>query len=358
MGIHRIASLLVYPLQYSPAEKRLVQYSEIEFALDYEPSRADFLRGGSPAMEKIVRSLVLNKEAVQSYTSKLAECEYLIIAHSFYATRFQPLADWKTQKGVPARVVTTDSIYPNFPGRDHAEKIRNYIKYAYENLGTQWVLLAGDAEGIPDRVAYAMTCEAHGHPDEDSLRADLYYSDLDGTWDLNENGVFGEVADSVDLYPEVFVGRSPTTTRPHAEYFTNKILTYERNPPVDYQLDILFLAEILWQNPFTDASVGKDLLDSLFVPDRFDPITKLYESLGNENYQSVMDALNDGQNLINHDGHGWIDYMGVGAGHLEGEDGCGASRRRGYGCPDERQLPRHYLLNRLLGWCVPLRCNL
>jgi hypothetical protein len=217
-------------------------------------------------------------------------------------------------------VVTTDSIYPNFPGRDRAEKIRNYIKYAYENLGTQWVLLAGDVDGVPDRVAYAMTCEAHFEPDEDSLRADLYYSDLDGTWDLNENGVFGEVADSVDLYPEVFVGRSPTTTRPHAEYFTSKIVTYERNPPVDYQLDILFLAEILWENPYTDASVGKDLLDSLYVPDRFDPITKLYESLGNENYQSVMDALNDGQNLINHDGHGWIDYMGVGAGHLEGED--------------------------------------
>ena len=320
MGSHRIASVVIYPFQYIPKERRLIYHSEIECSLEYEPSKQPFLEGGSRSMEKIVKALVLNPEAVETKSSQETECEYLIVTCSDFASNFQALADWKTKKGIPARVVTTDSIYQNSEGVDEAEKVRNFIKHAYENFGTQWVLLGGDTEIVPDRVAYAMSCEYHGHPDEDSLRADLYYSDLDGTWNLNGNGIYGEIADSVDLYPEVFVGRAPASTKAEARYFATKVAIYEKDPPTDYQLNMLFLGAILWSDPVTDAGVGKNMIDSLYVPPRFDPITKLYESLGNESYTSVMNALNEGQNLINHDGHGWIDYMGVGEGHLDGSD--------------------------------------
>jgi hypothetical protein len=322
MGSYRIASILVYPFQYIGKERRLIYYSKIECVLECQPSKQPFLQGGSHSMEKIVKGLVLNPDAVEAKSSQQAECEYLIVTSPEFASNFQVLADWKTQKGIPARVVTTDSIYENSEGVDEAEKVRNFIKHAYQNLGTQWVLLGGDAEIVPDRVAYAMTCEYYGHPDEDSLRADLYYSDLDGTWNSNGNGIYGEIADSVDLYPEVFVGRAPASTKAEARYFATKVAIYEKDPPTDYQLDILFLGAILWDDPwpYTDAGVGKNIIDSLYVPPRFDPITKLYESLGNESYTSVMDALNEGQNLINHDGHGWINYMGVGEGHLDGSD--------------------------------------
>jgi len=319
VGRHRVASLLIYPFQYLPSERRLVYYSRIQFRLSYESLRAPFLEGGSDEIVEILKGLVVNSGDLQAEKGLSGDCEYVIITSAPYASTFQPLADWKTEKGTPARVVTTDSIYQNFSGSDEAEKIRNFIKYAYQQMGTQWVLLGGDTDVVPDRVAYAMTCEA-GYPGEDDLRADLYYSDLDGTWNLNGNGVYGEMADSVDLYPEVFVGRAPVNSLQEVNTFVSKVLRYQKNPPRDYQLDVLFLGEILWRNPYTDGGVGKDLIDELYVPPRFDPILKLYERNGNENYTTVMWALNQGQNLINHDGHGWYNYMGVGEGGLDPSD--------------------------------------
>jgi hypothetical protein len=137
---------------------------------------------------------------------------------------------------------------------------------------------------------------------------------------LNGNNVFGEVADSVDLFPEIFVGRAPVNNISQAQTFVNKILTYETNPPLDYQCRALFMAEILWSNPYTDGSVGKDWIDLMYVPSRFDPITKLYERLGNENPSTVIAAINEGKNLINHNGHGATEVMGVGNGYLYNSD--------------------------------------
>ena len=34
--------------------------------------------------------------------------DYVIITQDSWVSAFQPLADWKTQKGVPATIVTTD----------------------------------------------------------------------------------------------------------------------------------------------------------------------------------------------------------------------------------------------------------
>jgi len=72
---------------------------------------------------------------------------------------------------------------------------------------------------------------------------------------------------------------------------------------------------ILWWDPYTDSGIGKNLIDSLYVPARFN-ITKLYESWGNENYGTVTTAINSGQNLLNHDGHAWYTVMSIGQDYL------------------------------------------
>ncbi len=320
MGGYRIASFLCHPLQYIPLERKLLFHPEIEFRVE--------LRNAPPSpwrrsrwLREIVRGLVLNPDDVALKTSlQPGECEYVIITSPALRTAFQPLADWKTRKGVPARVVTTDSIYANCPGRDDAERVRNFLKDAHLDWGTQWVLLGGDTDVVPDRIAYAMTSGAGFYPDEDSIRADLYYADLDGTWDLNSNNLFGEVADSVDLYPDLIIGRTPVNTLTEAQTCVDKVLTYEKNPPPDYQLELLFLAEILWSDPYTDSGISKNRIDSLCVPPRFDPIEKLYESLGNENRATVMAALNAGKNMTNHNGHANQYVMGIGNGFLNSDD--------------------------------------
>ena len=324
---YRIVSINFYPYQYIPREGRIKKINELTFRIKFRSgSKTNKIKRISMqsrvTLEKLINSICYNPKAVYDPFDGIdsdSTIDYVIITSSTFASNFQPLCDWKIQKGINARIVTTDSIYTYCPGVDNQEKIRNFIIDAYTNWGTIWILLGGDTGTIPSRVAYAMTSEAGMQFDEDSLHADLYYSDLDGNWNYNGTGPYGEIADSIDLYPDIFVGRAPASSTTQVTTFVNKILTYEKEPPLDYELKILFFAMILWHNPYTDGGLAKEMLDSLYVPDRF-TITKLYESWGNLNFNTVVTAINAGQNLLNHNGHAWIYVMSVGGDGLYNSD--------------------------------------
>lgn len=225
LGGFQIADILVYPLEYMPREKRLFLYKKIDLTLHYvaEESRSIPFKKRSQLtrriFDKILDKKLLNpKEEIQESTLKETtlldpgDYEYVIITRNMYASYFQPLADWKTKKGVPATVVTKEWIISNYSGIDYQERFRNFIIDAYQNWGTVWVLLGADTFVIPARLAYAMTCYAGMHLYEDSIACDLYYADLDGNWNSDGDGIFGEVEDDVDMYPEVFVGRASVSS--------------------------------------------------------------------------------------------------------------------------------------------------
>jgi len=236
--------------------------------------------------------------------------EYVVVTGAGLDTVFQRLADWKTQKGVPAVVRTMEWVYSHYTGRDQAEQLRDYLK-TLPDSGVRYVLLGGDVDVVPFRKAFAMNCEWGSHPREDSLPCDLYFADLDGSWDANGNGVYGEVDDSVDLYADIAVGRAPVNDIAQAQTFVRKVLDYEHAAVPDYQNKGLFFAEILWQNPYTDMGVHKNKMEQQSFRAGYS-LTKLYQSLGNENLLAVMAAMRENQNFLNHDGHGWIDVMECG----------------------------------------------
>lgn len=324
---YRIVSINFYPYQYIPEEGKLKEISELTFRINYKIGKSikkekRISETARHSLVKGINTICENYEMIYDPFTAIdsdSTIDYVIITSSSFSSHFQPLCDWKKQKGINAKIVTTDSIYANCPGIDNQEKIRNFIKDAHLSWGTMWILLGGDTDIIPSRVAFAMACEAGYQPDDDSLHADIYYSDLDGNWNFNGTGPYGEIADSIDLYPDVFVGRVPASTTTDVNTFVNKIMIYEMDPPVDYELNILFFAMILWWDPYTDSGMGKNMIDSLYVPDRFN-ITKLYQSLGNENHSTVMAAINAGQNLLNHDGHAWYTVMCVGPDDLSRTD--------------------------------------
>ena len=333
LGAASIGSVLIYPLTYIPDEGTLVLHRLVEYRIEYEITESQPVRRtrispeSDTMMGRMERSLTGEDPPAYPQHRGGGAMEdmdpdlypYVAITSEDFLSAFTPLVDWKTAKGVRGRIVTTQYIDQNYSGVDLAEKIRNFILDAYQNAGAQWVLLGGDTDVIPARSAWAMDCEM-GYPGDNELQADLYYSDLDGTWDANQNGTYGEINDEVDLFPDVFVGRAPVENDLDAAVFVDKVIGYERTPPTDYQTNMTMAAEILWSDPYTDMGIGADMIDSLYIPSRFDPITKLYMSLGNENTFTVLAALNGGQNLFNHDGHCWYDYMSMGNGGLVNGD--------------------------------------
>jgi len=330
-GGQAIATVAFYPVQYVAARGKLLLNERAEITLVLERSRATGRmpaarspRAAEAAAER-ARALVVNPEDVLVQAGPVAgrgEVDYLVITSPGYADEFQVLADWKAHKALTTEVVTTSWIYANYTGVDEQEQIRNCIIDYYENKGTLWVLLGGDTGVVPARTVYAMTSGAGGPSDEDRIRCDLYYGDLDGDWNADGNEVYGQNAtDEVDMYADLFVGRAPVDTETEAARFVNKTLTYEGAPdgdtlPTDYQLDMLFMAEVLWDNPWTDHAICKNMIDDDSVPERFDPITKLYQTSGNLSTSSAVSALNDGHNIVNHNGHAYTSVLSIGSGAL------------------------------------------
>uniref|UniRef100_A0A7C4CDE7 T9SS type A sorting domain-containing protein n=1 Tax=candidate division WOR-3 bacterium TaxID=2052148 RepID=A0A7C4CDE7_UNCW3 len=286
----RIAWVVLRPVACAPAAGRLRLARSLSLRLTLEQDDSPAATGGLPDSGGF---------------------EYLIVTTPGLDTVFSPLADWRSRTGLPAAVRTMDWITSQTAGRDDAERLRNYLKACFADSGLRWVLLGGDVELIPVRNAFAMACSAGIHPREDSLPCDYYYSDLDGTWDANGNNVFGEVADSVDMFPDVFIGRAPVRTPEEARAFVAKVLAYETSISDAHLRRAVFAGLVLWEEPFTDEAVAKDRIDSLYLPPRFDPVCKLYASLFDVTRDTVVAALNAGFSLFNHCGHGWIDVMGL-----------------------------------------------
>ena len=311
---HQIAGVVLYPLQYIPAEGKLILYTEIEFQLIHGPTTrppASVNRRSEKTAQfysDIVKSVVINPEAVTGQVGGSLgrsddEIDFLIITADSLVPAFVQLADWKLRKGISTKIETVSTILSKYEGDDALHQIRNCILDYYGNHGTKWVLLGGDTEIISPRRTFLTYMQGVGPDWRDTIPTDYYYSDLDGTWDDNGNGSYGEYPDNIDMYPDVFVGRAPCTDSSEAQLFVDKCLTYEANPPLDYQMKILYAAESLWVNIPTDGSELKEYIDHNFGPDGRDT-TKLYQDRDNLNKQTFGAALSAGQHIVNHVGHG------------------------------------------------------
>ena len=296
-----MAVIAVYPLQYVPSEKRLTLYTSLTLVIEgvggYECG--DYLspnisEKNRKIYEQMVKDMVANPEDVQLNTSlKMSTTmvppggpfDHVIITSTTYASYFQPLVDWNTQKGVRDTVITADWIYANYSGTTNQQKIRNFVIDAKTSWGTIYFLMGGEEETVPWMHRTYLASEPN-------TPSDQYYSDYNDNW-----------------VHDVFVGRASVGSSSEVTTFVNKVLKYEKDPPrTDYPLNVLLIGMDL--DSVTFAEDLKDTIDN-HIPARFN-VTKVYDSdVGNHQF-AVVDALNAGQNLVNHADHSNISIMGTG----------------------------------------------
>ena len=250
--------------------------------------------------------------------------EYVIVTSAALETEFQRLADWKTKKGVQAAVRTVewiDQTYPN--GVDRAERIRFFIRDAYQNWGTLFVLLGGDTDIVPPRYAQMVVYN------NEQIPADYYYSCLDGNWNADGDSRFGEsltagLSDEIDLAFDVHIGRAPVSTLAETQAFVNKMLTYEQNPPASarYPASFLVLAERLFSDQH-GAGIAEEAISYLPPWMR---VVRLYEESASYpgsielTRQAAIDSINAGFGLVHHVGHGYRNTMSLGDGTMSNAD--------------------------------------
>jgi hypothetical protein len=234
---------------------------------------------------------------------------YVIITSPAFVSAFQPLVELKARCGMRARIVDTAWIAANFGGTDLQAKIRSFVRYAYENWQTSYVLLGGDDEIIPHRGLYVKV----GMKVETDLPSDLYYSCLDGNWNADGDQYFGEPGEE-DLLSEVIVGRLPVDSAAEIENSLRKISSYALAPVPEQCRSVGFLGELLWSISGVNTW-GGDYKDEIRygssnwgfttagVPSGFStPV--LYDSgAGSWGLSDLLPILNGGINLVNHCGH-------------------------------------------------------
>ncbi|MBI9077952.1 MAG: hypothetical protein JEZ02_21310, partial [Desulfatibacillum sp.] len=229
MGGNTFVALRLNPVRYIPGSRDVTLATEINVAITLDAGRKGAVSGaGSPVLLEAVNTMVINPREVSSRKSLTpnSTVDYLVITTQALAPAFQALAAHRTAvSGMTCEVVTVEDIQTLYLGDDIQWKIRNCIKDYVANQGTVFVALGGDDTVVPARMCPIMYAYY-----EDETPADLYYSDLDGDWDANENGVYGEIGDELDMAPDVFVGRIAIRTTEEASDYINKLIDYETDP--------------------------------------------------------------------------------------------------------------------------------
>ncbi len=299
-----IAVVDVYPVQYISDRNTLQLYHSFDIKLETSEGYlcGDFLSQQSSSKdvetyESIVTSMVINPEDVslqryeddtpQPFLPPGGPYDHVIIGDGIDESHWQPLVDWHTKRGLKDTYITVSYIDSNYAGANRKEKVRNFVKDAHASWGTMYFLIAGEHERVPFeyRTVYW---------DAGSTPSDQYYSDYDDDWTM-----------------EVFVGRVPAQGSTQVSTFVDKVLKYETNPPLsNYLLDALLIG--MDANYETYLEMMKDDIDSNFIPNYFD-VTKVYDSDSTNHKTKTIDALNDGQNLVNHADHASKTSLGLGS---------------------------------------------
>ncbi|HNQ24829.1 MAG TPA: C25 family cysteine peptidase, partial [Phycisphaerae bacterium] len=304
-----MAVLRFYPVQYVPAQNRLTLYTSIDVVVegvggyvcgDYLPARVSEEKRQAYAGR--VSDMVANPEAVAVRQSPeplpvsrgvpAGDYDYVIITQSSWVSSFQPLADWRSKKGIPANIVTTSWIYNEggYSGTD-VQKIRAFVIDAYNNWGTTMVLLGGDTNIVPCHVRAMVSPQG-----TDNIPNDTYYSDYDDDW-----------------LCEVHVGRAAVRTSSQVTTFINKVFTYEKNPPLtDYIRNAAFFGFDAHSAGSGEGEGCKEAIRTQYVPSGWTVRTE-YDSEPGTHKTDVIAYLNQGNNLVNHSDHADTTVMGAGA---------------------------------------------
>ena len=260
----------------------------------------------------------------QSKSSNADGYDMIIIAPDSFSDALQSLIDFKNSVGIKTFLKTTEEIYNEYNGRDHAEKIKFFIKDVIETHGVRYVFLAGNDLEVPMRKCAISVVTGQLNWYEiltDLYYADIYHSNGDfSSWDSNNNGKYGEcccdfttaryeIIDDVDLYPDVAVGRLPCSSVEECNNIIDKIISYETST---FGNDWFNRIILMGGDTFPDsdsAYEGEWLHEHYIGPEMYNcgfNLIKLYTSLNTFTPERISEEINAGAGFVNYAGHGYM----------------------------------------------------
>jgi hypothetical protein len=233
----------------------------------------------------------------------------VIVTDESMVSEFERLAAWHDGLGVRTVVRTVSWIDSHYPGSDGPERIRNFLKDAYENWGTLYALMGGVPPLVPIRYGWT------NHYGGALIPTDAYYANLEGNWNADGDDIFGEwgtspdIGDVVTFYAQLILGRAPVKTLEEAQIFIDKTINYVTDPDPGFPASALFLGEVIfpvdWKPGDAITLDGGTMCDTAaaYFPAYFDTCL-LYQKVGTMTRTTCLDGFTRGYDYTIIAGHG------------------------------------------------------
>jgi hypothetical protein len=321
---YAILELALNPIQYLPSTGSLLFYPDLTVTVSLTETQTDnTLYRGCPSDEAMLLEKIDNPEALASYPlatrpASTGAYSLLILTTDELAGHFTPLMDAHNAKGLPTQIKTLSDISQH-TGDLTATDIRDFIRSEYIAGGIEYVLIGADDDVIPAQRLYVT-----GGSYSDQMPSDLYYACLDGTYDYDGDGLFGEKTDGenggdVDLVAEVAVGRACTDDASDADFFVQKTIDYLNGPGITTGPSLM-VGEFLWDPDTYGDAYMEELINgssahaytTVGIPASQYTMSRLYDTLWG--YPpgwpdtELVSRVNAGVRLINHLGHSSTNY--------------------------------------------------
>jgi hypothetical protein len=324
-----IARIAVYPLASLPGEDKVVFYDNIRLTLytkfsgKHNISQKVRTQYSDHIESEALRSIVDNYYEIPlspevSGKVRSLTVEYIIITNESLSGGFEVFANYLKKKGVVAEIATVEDIvsstyYDNISGLyDPPGAIRGYLMEKYAE-GVTWVLLGGDEDIVP--VRYGTYARNDTFVDLQAP-SDLYYSDLNGNWNVDGDEFLGEpLDDSVDVFPELFVGRIPCDNLQEVANWFEKLVSYETNPG---EGNTGYLTKFFWTGSDDVREGPKYTIENAQLPGYISHDTTMLEvepegAESEPRGSDVIDKMNEHFGLFYTYGHGSPNVITVSA---------------------------------------------
>ncbi|MDE6301903.1 MAG: hypothetical protein K2M19_09335 [Muribaculaceae bacterium] len=253
-GNNKVVTVSILPFSVDNQGSLLTLATSVSFTLSWDlwTQQSESLDIISPkssyaralSLEEL-KAIVVNPEDATSntapiksnYTTDQQDYEYIIITPARLSKSLERLAALRRLKGFGSKVYTLENIYSLFPNgdttsgiNDDAGKVREFIKYAYQNFGTRYVLLAGKYPEMPIRKFVKNNASAPSLYGQNTAHypTDLYFGDLNAKWTYANDRECCTV--EPDYYSEVYIGRIPFNNIEDVNNYIDKLIVYEFNP--------------------------------------------------------------------------------------------------------------------------------
>ena len=256
---YAVLSFSLNPVQYNPVTGTLVYYPKMTVSISLQSTEdSNQFYSNNPSDKTYVQSLVSNPEIATLYQQAAAPIfeyegglcdpsgnyDYVIITTTqngldYWDTttttpyNWESLMDHRAGDGLTSTLVTIQEInacsdyYLSNPFNDSQAHLREFCKDAYEDWGTRYVLIAGDADTIPARQMY--------YSYEGNVDADIYWSNLDNDFNNDLDSRWGEEGDNgFDLYAELYIGRVTCDVPQDVSNWLTKCFYYDDSVEGDY----------------------------------------------------------------------------------------------------------------------------